>query len=63
MLHICRFHICRLNQPQIKGKKKKKPESSIKQNLRWLRSTNFLHDIYIVFTTIYIAFTLCCCCC
>ena len=37
---------------------KKKTESSIKRNLRWLHSTNFLHDIYIVFTTVYIAFTL-----
>ena len=37
---------------------KKIPESSMKQNSNLLYTGNYLHSIYIVFTTIYIAFTL-----
>ena len=47
-------------QPTADGKysKKKMPENSKKQNLHLPYSSNDLHSIYIVFTTIYIAFTL-----
>ena len=37
---------------------KKIPESSKKKNLNLLHASNYLHSIYIVFTTTYIAFTL-----
>ena len=39
---------------------KKIPESSKKQKLNLPRASNYLHSIYIEFTTIYIAFTLYC---
>ena len=35
------------------------PESAEKQNLNLLYDNNYLHGIYILFTTIYIVFTLC----
>ena len=40
-------------------KKKKIPEISQKQNLNLLCTGNYLHSIYIIFITIYTAFTLC----
>ena len=60
-LHIQRFNICELNQPQIKAsqtkkkkkkKKKKIPESSKEQNLNLLGEATLL---YIVFTIIFVA--------
>ena len=51
------FGFC--TQGKYLGKKKNKtPESYKKQNLNLLCADNFLHSIYIVFTTIYITFTL-----
>ena len=48
-LWIRGFHIRRLNQPQIENIWKKKiPESSKKQNLNFLHSSNYLHSIHIV---------------
>ena len=45
--------------PQIhQNIQKKIPESSKKQNLNLLHASNYLHSIYIVFTTTYLAFTL-----
>ena len=40
-----------------KYSEKKIPECSKKHNLNFLHTDNYLHSIYIVFTTIYIAFT------
>lgn len=37
---------------------KKFPESSKKQNLNLANAGNYIHSIYIVFTTTYMAFTL-----
>ena len=37
---------------------KKVPESFKKQNLNLLHAGNYLHSFYIVFTTIYMVFTL-----
>ena len=42
----------------LKILKNKSPESSQKLNLNLLHSGNYLHSIYIIFTIIYIAFTL-----
>ena len=39
--------------------RKKIPESSQKQNLNLLCAGNYLHSVYIVVTTNYIAFALC----
>ena len=54
VLCILRFH--RFNQQRIENiqVKKKIPESSRKQNFCCTR--NYLHSIYIIFTTIYITF-------
>ena len=57
-LHICRFGIPVFNQQQIKNIRKKISGSSKKQNFNLPHAGNYLHSIYIVFTTIYIAFTL-----
>ena len=46
------------NTKKKKKKKKKNPESLKKQNLNRPHASNFLHRIYIAFTTIYITFTL-----
>ena len=50
VIFIHRFCICRAKQLQIKNiwRKKKPPESSKKQNLNLLRTSNYLHSIYIV---------------
>ena len=55
-----RFHKHKLNLPWIEHiwGKKKIPEGSKKQNLNLLHTSNYLHRIYIVFTIIYLAFTL-----
>ena len=57
MLTQSALGICEFNQVQIK-KEEENPESSKKQNLNLLFAGNYLHNIYIVFTSIYIAFTL-----
>ena len=58
-LHMDVFHIPRFSQPQIKNMQGKKiQENSKKQNMNLLHIGNYLHSVYIVFTTIYIAFTL-----
>ena len=56
--HICGFHIQGFNQLQIEKYLKKIPETSKKQNLNFSFTGNYLHSIYIVFTTTYIEFTL-----
>lgn len=53
------FHICRFNQPCIENTKQIKikiPKSSKKQNLNSPGAGNY--NVYTVFTTIYITFTL-----
>ena len=52
-----RFQNCRFNQLWIENIQEKEniPESSKKQNLNLLHAGNYLHIIYIVFTTIHIA--------
>ena len=55
--HIHGICTLRFNQPQIKIILKN-PESSKKQDLNLPHTSNYLHSIYIIFTTIYIAFTL-----
>ena len=47
-------------QPTMDGKQLRKniPESSKKQNFNLLYTGNYLYNIYIIFTTIQIAFTL-----
>ena len=55
---VCGFHIHGFNQPWIKKYFFKNPESSKKPNLNLPHASNYLHSIYIVFTTIYISFTL-----
>ena len=54
-LCIHKFHICGFNH----GSKKffLIPESFKKQNLNLPQAINYLQSIYIVFTTIYMAFT------
>ena len=44
-------------QPTKDQKKKKKSKNFQKENLSLPYTSNYLHSIYIVFTTIYIAFT------
>ena len=51
---IHRFHI----QPKSKNIRKKNPERFIKQNLNLPHSSNYSRITYIVFTIIYIVFTL-----
>ena len=54
-----RFHIHRFNQPEnenIWGKKNSRKFQKAKLNLP--HTSNYLYRIYIVFTTIYMAFTL-----
>ena len=50
-----RFQNCRFNQLLIENIQEKEniPESSKKQNLNLLHAGNYLHSIYIVFTTIH----------
>lgn len=43
---------------KLKIPEKKIPESSKKQTLTLPRAGNYLHNIYIIFTTIYLVFTL-----
>ena len=50
--------ICRLNQPQIKNIQENNSRKFKKQNLNLLHAGNYLHSISIVFTSIYITFTL-----
>ena len=52
------FCICRLNQPQIKNIQENNSRKFKKQNLNLPHAGNCLHSISIVFTTIYITFTL-----
>ena len=54
-----RFLIHEFNQPQIENNFTKILESYRKQSLNLPHTGNYLHKIYIVFTTTYIAFTLC----
>ena len=60
-LALCmpRFLIHEFNQPQIENNFTKILESYRKQSLNLPHTGNYLHKIYIVFTTTYIAFTLC----
>ena len=54
-----RLNIWEFNQPWIKNiQEKKNLKNSKKQNLNLPYANNYLHSIYIVFTTIYIEFTL-----
>ena len=55
-LHV----LCLGIQPTVDQKylEKNFPEGSKAQNLNLSHAGNYLHSIYIVFTTIYIAFTL-----
>lgn len=50
-IHICRFHICGINQPQIKNVQKRIKNNSTtvkhKTNLK-IQYNNYLHIMYIV---------------
>ena len=58
-LCVLRFLIHGFNQPQIENNFTKIPESYRKQSLNLPHAGDYLHNIYIVFTTIYVVFTLC----
>lgn len=57
-LHILRFYIHKFNQHKFKKFGKNVPENSEKQNLKLPLFNNNLQSISVVFTIIYITFTL-----
>ena len=58
VFHSGRFWICGFNQLQMENIQKIFPESSKRQNLNFLHASSYLNSICIVFTAIYIVFTL-----
>ena len=58
--HIRGFCICRFNQQMISKYSEKNSRKFKKRNMNLLCSGNYLHNIYIIFAIIYIAFTLWC---
>ena len=58
-LHICGFHKFRFGQMQVENTQRKNFQKITKSKTwNWLQASNYLHSIYIVFTDIYITFTL-----